>query len=123
MSSEHEQWMRMAIEEAEKAASEGNMAVGAVIVHGGTVVARGRNEASSTFDVTAHAETVAIRQLSVRLHVVNPCRQWTAEGRDAVHDLRAVSDVRVGDVHRRSVDDGDRRPLCRYGRRLQRVGG
>ena len=72
MSSEHEQWMRMAIEEAEKAASEGNMAVGAVIVHGGTVVARGRNEASSTFDVTAHAETVAIRQLSVRLHVVNP---------------------------------------------------
>ena len=48
------------------------MAVGSLIVHHGEVVARGRNEATSTFDVTAHAETVAIRQLSARLGVVNP---------------------------------------------------
>jgi len=72
MSAEHERWMRMAIEEAAKAGAEGNMAVGSLIVHHGQVVARGRNEAASTFDVTAHAETVAIRQLSARLRVVNP---------------------------------------------------
>jgi len=69
---EHERWMRVAVEEAAKAAAEGNMAVGSIIVHHDEVVARGRNEATSTFDVTAHAETVAIRQLSARLRVVNP---------------------------------------------------
>ena len=72
MSAEHERWMRVAIEEAAKAGAEGNMAVGSLIVHHGEVVARGRNEATSTFDVTAHAETVAIRQLSAHLRVVNP---------------------------------------------------
>ena len=72
MSAEHERWMRLAVEEAAKAGAEGNMAVGSLIVHHGEVVARGRNEATSTFDVTAHAETVAIRQLSARLGVVNP---------------------------------------------------
>jgi tRNA(adenine34) deaminase len=71
MTDEHERWMRVAMEEAEKAASEGNMAVGAIIVHNGTVVGRGRNEATSTFDVTAHAETVAIRNVSAALRVVN----------------------------------------------------
>ena len=72
MSNEHERWMRVAIEEAEKAASAGNMAVGTIIVHQGAIVGRGRNEATSTFDVTAHAETVAIRDVSARLRVVNP---------------------------------------------------
>ena len=72
MSTEHERWMRVAIEEAEKGAAAGNMAVGAIIVHNGAVVGRGRNEATSSFDVTAHAETVAIRDASAKLRVVNP---------------------------------------------------
>jgi len=72
MTGEHERWMRVAIEEADKGAAAGNMAVGSIIVHGGEVIARGRNEATSSFDVTAHAETVAIRQASARLRLVNP---------------------------------------------------
>jgi tRNA(adenine34) deaminase len=72
MSAEHERWMRVAIEEAENAEVQGNMAVGSIIVQHDEVVARGRNEATSTVDVTAHAETVAIRRLSARLRVVNP---------------------------------------------------
>ena len=72
MTDQHERWMRVAIEEAERGAAAGNMAVGSIIVQDGEVVARGRNEATSTFDVTAHAETVAIRQVSTRLRVVNP---------------------------------------------------
>jgi tRNA(adenine34) deaminase len=48
------------------------MAVGAVIVRNGEVLARGRNEAISAFDLTAHAETVAIREASVARRVVNP---------------------------------------------------
>ena len=72
MDSDHERFMRLAIEEAEQGAAEGNMAVGAVIVMDGAVVARGHNEATSAFDLTAHAETAAIRKLSARLRVVNP---------------------------------------------------
>lgn len=72
MSSAHERFMHLAIEEAEKAAAEGNMAVGAVIVREGEILARGRNEANTAFDVTAHAETAAIRSLSGRLRIENP---------------------------------------------------
>lgn len=61
MTLDHEHYMRLALEEAEKAKAEGNDAVGSVIVRGDTVVALGRNLANTTYDPTAHAETVAIR--------------------------------------------------------------
>jgi tRNA(adenine34) deaminase len=61
MSIDHERFMRIALEEAARSKAEGNSAVGSVIVHGDTVVARGRNLVDSTYDPTAHAETVAIR--------------------------------------------------------------
>ena len=38
----------------------------------GQILARGHNEAVSAFDLTAHAETVPIRQLSVGQKIVNP---------------------------------------------------
>lgn len=72
ITTDHERFMRVAIEEAVEGAALGNMAVGAVIVRSGQVLARGRNEATSTFDLTAHAETVPIRQLSVGQKIVNP---------------------------------------------------
>lgn len=58
----HERFMRMALEEAAMGKAEGNVAVGSVIVQGDTVVARGRNLVITTFDPTAHAETVALRE-------------------------------------------------------------
>lgn len=61
MAVDHERFMRVALEEAEKAKAEGNSAVGSVIVRDGEVVARGRNLVYTTHDVTAHAETVALR--------------------------------------------------------------
>jgi tRNA(Arg) A34 adenosine deaminase TadA len=72
MTTEHERFMLAAIEEAERAAAEGNMAVGSVIVLGGQVVARGHNEANSSFDLTTHAETAAIRQISTSRRILNP---------------------------------------------------
>jgi tRNA(adenine34) deaminase len=72
MSVDHERWMRVALEEAEQAAKEGNLAVGSVIVCGGELLGRGHNESATTFDVTAHAETVVIRKVSTRLRVANP---------------------------------------------------
>ena len=61
MVQEHERFMRIALEEADKAGSEGNVAVGSVITRGDIVVARGRNLVNSTLDVTAHCETDALR--------------------------------------------------------------
>lgn len=71
MSEQHEHFMRLALEEAVKAQGEGNSAVGSVIVRGKTVVARGRNLVTSTYDPTAHAETVAIREAGTALRQVD----------------------------------------------------
>ncbi len=62
MPANHEHFMRMAMEEAAKGGSEGNTAVGSVIVRDGDIVAAGRNLVTSTNDPTAHAETVALRE-------------------------------------------------------------
>ena len=61
MTNAHEQFMRIAMEEARRGATEGNVAVGSVVVHGEDVVARGRNLVTTESDPTAHAETVALR--------------------------------------------------------------
>ena len=49
MPTDHERFMRLALEEAEKGKAEGNIAVGSVIVQGDTVVARGCNLVTTTF--------------------------------------------------------------------------
>jgi tRNA(adenine34) deaminase len=71
MIGDHERFMRMALEDAGRGKAEGNVAVGSVITQGGTVVARGRNLVTSTFDPTAHAETVALREAGRALRRVD----------------------------------------------------
>ena len=61
-SREHERFMTIALEEAQRAADEGNVGVGSVIVLNGEPTARGRNLVPTTHDSTAHAETVALRE-------------------------------------------------------------
>ena len=53
--------MRAALAEAEKAAGEGEIPVGAVIVVNGEIVATGRNCSIATSDPSAHAEIIALR--------------------------------------------------------------
>ncbi len=55
-----ERFMRMALIEAEAAASEGEVPVGAVVVSQGRVIARAHNQTETLNDVTAHAEMLAI---------------------------------------------------------------
>ncbi len=55
-------FMRMALNEAELAAKEGEMPVGAVIVRNGEVIATGHNLRNVSHDPTLHAEIVAIRK-------------------------------------------------------------
>jgi tRNA(adenine34) deaminase len=72
MTTEHEHFMRAALEEAARGAAEGNMGCGAVIAREGRILARARNQATTLADVTAHAETQAVRRLSLDWRVVNP---------------------------------------------------
>lgn len=71
MPPDHEHFMRLALEEAARGGAEGNNAVGSVIARGNEVVARGRNLVASTFDPTAHAEIVALREASAALGCVD----------------------------------------------------
>jgi tRNA(adenine34) deaminase len=53
--------MRHAIEQAQLALSAGEVPIGAVVVAGGRIVARGYNQPIGAVDPTAHAEIVALR--------------------------------------------------------------
>ena len=57
-----ERYMNMALVEARQAAANGDVPVGAVVVHEQTVVGRGHNRRVANNDPLAHAEVEAIRQ-------------------------------------------------------------
>ncbi len=61
-----EQFMRLALAEAEKAFSEGEVPVGAVIVRDGEVVASAHNGPIGLKDPSAHAEILALRSAAAR---------------------------------------------------------
>lgn len=54
--------MGAALEEAQQAASRGEVPVGAVVVRGNEIIARAGNRTRELNDPTAHAEIVAIRE-------------------------------------------------------------
>lgn len=55
-------WMRHALKLAQRAWDEGEVPVGAVLVHEGRVIGEGWNRPIGHHDPTAHAEMMAIRQ-------------------------------------------------------------
>ncbi len=59
--------MRLALEEAQKAASEGEVPVGAIAVSDGHLLARDHNRSRQLQDPTAHAEILVLRQAGSRL--------------------------------------------------------
>jgi tRNA(adenine34) deaminase len=62
-----ENYMKIAIELAKKAADSGEVPVGAVIVCDDEIVARARNECEQRTMATAHAEILAIEEASKKL--------------------------------------------------------
>lgn len=62
-----EDFMRMALEQAQAAAQNGEVPVGAVVVHQGQVIGTGRNAPIHQSDPTAHAEVQALRAAATRL--------------------------------------------------------
>jgi tRNA(adenine34) deaminase len=55
-------WMAEALAEARKAAAEGEVPIGAVVVCDSRVVGRGRNARETRRDPTAHAEMLALQE-------------------------------------------------------------
>ncbi len=62
-----EKFIKLALEEAEKALKEGEVPVGCVIVKGNQVISAAHNEVERRKDPTAHAEILAIRKATERL--------------------------------------------------------
>ncbi len=59
--------MRLALAEAEAAARDGEVPVGAVVTRGGETLGVGRNRMRDWNDPTAHAEIVALRAAGAKL--------------------------------------------------------
>jgi tRNA(adenine34) deaminase len=70
--------MRRALDEARRAASAGEVPVGAVIMHGEDMVAATSNAMRATFDPTAHAEIMSLREAARRLGTarLDDCDLW-----------------------------------------------
>lgn len=67
-------FMRLALDEARRAALHGDVPVGAVAVFEGRVIGRGRNRREIDHDPMAHAEMVALKQASQALN------HWRLDG-------------------------------------------
>ena len=59
--------LRAAIAEAQAAEANGEVPVGAVVVHENTIIGRGQNRVLRDSDPTAHAEIVALREAGLHL--------------------------------------------------------
>jgi tRNA(adenine34) deaminase len=69
-----ERFMRVAIESAKIAEDNGDVPIGAVVVHEGQIIAKAYNQREQLNDPTAHAEIIALTQAAAaleswRLHV------------------------------------------------------
>ena len=62
-----EAFMQKALLEAEQAAADGEVPVGAILVRENTIVARGRNARERKQDPTAHAELIVIGEAAEQL--------------------------------------------------------
>jgi tRNA(adenine34) deaminase len=60
-------FMRLALREAARALEHDDVPIGAVVVHGGEVIAAARNERELRSDPTAHAEILALREAATHL--------------------------------------------------------
>jgi tRNA(adenine34) deaminase len=70
-----ELWMEEALRAAQRALQEGEVPVGAVVVHAGKIIGTGWNRNLASSDPTAHAEIIALREAGVALgnHRLGTC--------------------------------------------------
>lgn len=63
----HDRWMRVALQLARQAFEEGEVPIGAVVVHNNQIIGEGYNQRETLNDPTAHAEMIAITQAAQSL--------------------------------------------------------
>ncbi len=69
----HEEWMRIALEEANIALLEDEVPVGAAVVCNGELVARSHNRCKQLNDESLHAEMLVLKQARARLGSLENC--------------------------------------------------
>jgi len=65
--SDHDVFMRAALEEARKGFEAGEVPIGAVVTLGGRIIGRGFNQPIGRVDPTAHAEITALRDAAAAI--------------------------------------------------------
>jgi tRNA(adenine34) deaminase len=63
----HDAWMHRALVQAQLAFEAGEVPIGAIVVHGDSVIAEAHNQREMLKDPTAHAEMIAITQAAESL--------------------------------------------------------
>ena len=63
-----EKWMKIAISESNLARNEGEIPVGAVLIHNNKLIAKAHNQPILNHDPTAHAEVIALRKAGKKLN-------------------------------------------------------
>jgi tRNA(adenine34) deaminase len=73
-----QRYMKVAIEQAKIAEENGDVPIGAVIVHNDTVIAKAYNQREQLADPTAHAEIIALTQAAAALETwrLNGCTMY-----------------------------------------------
>jgi len=76
MAEGHEYYMKIALEQAQKAMDNGEFPVGCILVHNNTIVGQGRREHSLNNDTNEldHAEIIALRDLNSHCPDLDPGR-------------------------------------------------
>jgi len=59
---QNERWMKVAVDQAEIAAENGDVPIGAVIIYKGQIIGKAYNQREQLNDPTAHAEIIALTQ-------------------------------------------------------------
>jgi tRNA(adenine34) deaminase len=68
MNDSHENWMMLALQQADIAADHDEVPVGAVLVRDGEIISSGYHQPISSNDPTAHAEIIALRNAAQSEH-------------------------------------------------------
>ncbi len=112
-----EYFMRQAIAEAKRAATLNEIPVGAVVVAGNHIIARGHNQTEDLKDVTAHAEMIAITAAANHLGAkyLTQCTLYvTLE--PCIMCAGALAWAQIGKVVYGAADE--KRGFMRFGREL-----
>jgi tRNA(adenine34) deaminase len=95
----------LALDLARKAASLGEVPVGAIVVHKGRVIGKGHNQPRALHDATAHAEIMAIRQACATLASdrLTGCELWVTLEPCAMC-AGAIAHARIARLHYAASD-------------------